>query len=224
MNDIREIDNLTRLTRKREFDDGLVDILYGGVFLVCGLASWFLFSEVGLRWYIIALTRQREITIIALLALAPAFVLVIYGFRKLIERIRRAYLWKDSGYVEALRWQVKKSVTITAVFMCIALILVATWLMARGALSEEGALCALVASASLGTAVIYLGMGIDLRMNRYLVVGIAGLILTAIVMSQKVSFAGSWLLVGIGWSVILVVSGLWALRQSALRLAGSQSA
>jgi hypothetical protein len=224
MDNFREIDNLTRLTRKREFDDGLVDILYGGVFLVWGLASWFLFSAVGFRWFVIALTRQREITIIALLALAPAFILVIYGLRRLIERIRRSYLWKDSGYVEPLRWQVKKSVSITAGFMSIALILVAVWLMANGVLSEEGALRALAASASLGTSVVYLGMGIDLRIRRYVVVGIAGVILTGFVMSQWVSFAGSWLLVGVGWLAILVVSGLWALRQSMLSLAESPSA
>jgi hypothetical protein len=221
MNDIREIDNLTRLTRKREFDDGLVDILYGGVFLVWGLASWFLYSTVGLRWFVTALTQQREITIIAMLALAPVFLLVIYGMRRLIEWIRRRYLWKDSGYVEALKWQVSRSITIIATCLSIALILGATWQMARGALSEEGALGALVASANLGTAVVYLGMGIDLRIRRYLVVGIAGLILTVILLSQMVSFAVSWLLLGVGWMIILTVSGLWALLQSIRSLAES---
>jgi hypothetical protein len=221
MNDIREIDNLTRLTRKREFDDGLVDILYGGVFLVWGLASWFLYSTVGLRWLVTALTQQREITIIAMLALAPVFLLVIYGMRRLIEWIRRRYLWKDSGYVEALKWQVSRSITIIATCLSIALILGATWQMARGALSEEGALGALVASANLGTAVVYLGMGIDLRIRRYLVVGIAGLILTVILLSQMVSFAVSWLLLGVGWMIILTVSGLWALLQSIRSLAES---
>ncbi len=57
----------------------------------------------------------------------------------------------------------------------------------------------------------------------YEAVGIAGLVLSAIVLGQSASFAESWLLVGVGWMIILVVSGLWALRQSVLSFAESSS-
>ncbi len=223
MNNMDEIDSLTRLTRKREFDDGLVDILYGVFSLVMGLVGWFLFSLVGIRWLGTALFQQRAITIIALLALTLAFVLTMRGSRHLIERIRRSYLWKESGYVEPLKWQVRRSVTLIAGFASIALILVAVWLMARGLLSEEEVLIALAASASVGTAIVYLGMGIDLRLRRHVGVGIAGLILSAIVLTQTTSFSESWLLVGVGWMAVLSVSGLWAFRQSVLNLAESPS-
>ncbi len=223
MNNIDEIDNLTRQTRMREFDDGLVDILYGLVFLIMGLGGWFLFSAEGLRWFAVALVQQREITIIALLALLPAFWLAIYGSRRLVDWIRRSYLWTETGYVEPLKWQVRTSVTLAAVFASIALIIAAFWLMTIGSLSEEAVLRTLVASASLGTAVIYFGMGIDLRFRRYKAVGIAGLILSAIVLRQPTSFSQSWLLFGVGWMAILTVSGLWALRQSVLSLVESPS-
>jgi len=214
MNNIDEIDGLTRRTRKREFDDGLVDILYGVFFLVMGLAGWFFSSAVGLRWFAIAMVQQRAITIIALLTLALAFVLTMRGSRRLIEWIRRSFLWKESGFVEPLRWQVKRSVTIASVLAFLALILVAYWLMVTGSLSEEAVLRTLSASVSLGTAIMYLGMGIDLRIRRYVGVGIAGLILAAIILTQATSFSESWLLVGVGWMTILTASGLWALRQS----------
>ncbi len=223
MNNIDEIDNLTRQTRKREFDDGLVDVLYGLVFLILGLGGWFLFSAVGLRWIAVALVQRREITIIALLALLPAFWLAIYGSRRLVEWIRRSYLWTETGYVEPLKWQVRTSVTLGAGFASIALIIVGVWLMATGSLSEEALLRTLVASASLGTAIVYLGMGIDLRLRRHVGIGITGLILSAIVLTQTTSFSESWLLVGAGWMAILTVSGLWALRQSVLNLAESPS-
>jgi hypothetical protein len=223
MNNIDEIDNLTRQTRKHEFDDGLVDILYGLVFLIIGLGGWFLFSAVGLRWFAVALVQRREITIIALLALLPAFWLAIYGSRRLVDWIRRSYLWTETGYVEPLKWQVRTSVTLAAGFASIALIILAIWLMATGSLSEEAVLRTLAASASMGTAIVYLGTGIDLRFRRYEAVGIAGLVLSAIVLGQSASFAESWLLVGVGWMIILVVSGLWALRQSVLSLAESPS-
>jgi hypothetical protein len=223
MNNIDEIDNLTRETRKREFDDGLVDILYGLAFLIMGLGGWFLFSTEGLRWIVVALVQRREITIIALFALLPAFWLAIYGSRRLVEWIRRSFLWTETGYVEPLKWQVRTSFTMAAVFASIALIIVAVWLMAIGSLSEEAVLRTLAAAASLGTAIMYLGMGIDLRFRRYKAVGTAGLILSVIVLSQPASFSQSWLLFGVGWMTILTVSGLRALRQSVLSLAESPS-
>ncbi len=223
MNNIEEFDNLTRLTRKREFDDGLVDILYGFVFLILGLGGWFLFSTVGLEWFATALVQQREITLIALIILTAVLILVIHGMRRLIQRIRHSYLWKDSGYVEPLRWQVKRSITVIAVFLSIALIIVSVWLMMVGSLSEETVLRALVASVSLGTAIVYLGMGIDLRIRRYVGVGITGLILSVIILGQSATFSEAWLLVGVGWMAILTVSGLWAFRQSMLTLAESPS-
>jgi len=223
MNNLNQLDELTRATRKREFDDGLVDILYGLVFLVFGLGGWLLFSTEGLAWFATALIQQREIVIIALVALVPVLLLAIYGTRRFIERIRRSYLWKDSGYVEPLGWQVKRSVMIAAVLASIALIIAAFWLMATGSLSEEAVLRALAASACLGTAVVYLGMGIDLRISRYVGVGIAGLILSVMVLTLSASFSESWLVVGIGWMAILTASGLWAFRQSVLSLAESPS-
>lgn len=223
MSNLKDIDDLTRMTRKREFDDGLVDILYGLVFLVLGLGGWFLFSSAGLTWFATAVIQQREIMIVALIALVAALVLGIVGLRRLIARIRRFYLWKEDGYVEPLRWQVKRSISIVAVFVSIVMIIAGVWLMANGFLSEEAVLLVLVASVSVGTAIIYLGMGLDLRVRRYIGVGIAGLILSGIVIARSGSFSESWLLVGIGWMIILTVSGLWALRQSLPALAESPS-
>lgn len=223
MDNLVEIDSLTRATRRREFDDGLVDILYGIVFLVLGLGNWFLFSTTGLTWFATALVQQREIMIIALVALVPALLLAVLGLRRLIARIRRAYLWKDDGYVEPLQWQVRRSVTILAVLVSVAMIIAAVWLMAAGSLDEAGVLRVLAASVSVGTAIIYLGMGIDLQIRRYIGVGIVGLIPSGIVLARAGSFSESWLLIGIGWMIILTLSGLWALRQSVLTLAGSPS-
>ncbi len=200
-----------------------MDILYGLVFLILGLGGWFLFSAVGLRWFAVALVQRREITIIALLAMLPAFWLAIYGSRRLIDWIRRSYLWTETGYVEPLKWQVRTSVTLAAGFASIALIILAIWLMVTGSLNEEAVLRTLAASASLGTAIVYLGTGIDLRLRRYEAVGIAGLILSVTVLSQPASFSQSWLLFGVGWMAILTVSGLWALRRSVLTMAESPS-
>jgi hypothetical protein len=218
MSTIEEIDSLTRRTRSREFDDGLMDLVYGMVFLILSLANWFIFSTSGLEWLATALIQQREISLVALLGLLAAFLLAIHGMRQLVWRIRRSYLWKDSGMVKPLLWQVSRPVVFGAVAVVIALIVGATWLMASGVLTEEQALRALPASIALGTAVTYLGMGIDLRIRRYSLVGAAGLGLAAIVLIQSSSFSAAWLTAGVGLMAIMSSSGLWALRQSVLRL------
>lgn len=223
MNSLEHIDKLTRQTRRREFDDGLMDILNGGVFLLLGIANWFVFSAAGMSWLATAFIKRQEIAILALLAVVPALLLAIYGLRRLIARIRRAYLWKESGYVESLRWQVSKWINIIAVLGSVTLIAVAVRLMIGGSITEEQVLRAVATSVSLGTAIVYLGMGIDLRIRRYVVVGLAGLVLSAIVLAQAVSFSESWLMVGIGWMAILTVAGLWALRHSVLSLVDSSS-
>jgi hypothetical protein len=64
--------------------------------------------------------------------------------------------------------------------------------MARGVLSEEEALRVLAASVGSGIGIVYLGMGIDLRLSRYIAAGIAGLILSAVVVVQPVAFSMSW--------------------------------
>ncbi len=219
MNTVDQIDSLTRATRRREFEDGLVDLLYGGVFLILGLASWFVYSTVGLRWLATVLIRYREIASIGLLVFVPALVLVIFAARRLIERWRRAYLWKGRGYVQSLRWQVKPAVSAAAAVSCLGLIGGVAWLTAVGTLNQDHLLRSLTSGVSLGTAIVYFGMGVDLRIRRYLVVGIAGAVLSLPLLLLAISFSQSWLLLGGGWMLILGIPGVWALRRSVSAIA-----
>lgn len=58
-------------------------------------------------------------------------------------------------------------------------------------------------------------------MRRYMLAGLGGLVLAAIVLVQTSSFSAAWLAVGVGWMAIMGASGLWALRRSVLSLAES---
>lgn len=212
MDRMAEIDRLIRQTRKREFEDGLIDLIYGPVFLLIGVAGWFTFSPAGLRWLATALIRWRGITTVALLAVPAAVVLLVLGLRALVERVRITSLWRGRGFVRTLRWQVRTSVTVVAVALSLALIGSSFGMMAAGLIDQEAVLRAVVAAVSVGTAVIYLGTGLDLEVPRYVGVGAAGLALAALVLVRSATFASSWLINGIGWMLILVVSGLIGLR------------
>ena len=60
MENVTDFDRLTKATRRREFDDGLMDYVFGGTFLLIGILGWFFFSSFGLRWFIGSLLKSRE--------------------------------------------------------------------------------------------------------------------------------------------------------------------
>ena len=68
----------------------------------------------------------------------------------------------------------------------------------------------LAAGAGIATGVVYAGMGVSLRLRRYLWVGIAGGTLSAFLLIFPISFALSWAILGIIWGVVLITSGFLA--------------
>lgn len=218
INHISNLDNLTRGTRRREFDDGLMDFVYGGVFLILSLFGWLFFSPTGMRWLVTALLYNREVTMIGLLSLVPLLLLLIFGAKRMVDRIRRSIIWEDSGFVKSLRWQVSWPINLLAGVVSIIMIIGALLLMIRGSLSQEAVLRALVSSMGVATGIVYFGMGRELNLRRYKWVGIAGAVFSALILIMPISFSVSWLLLGIFWMAVLFLSGLWALRQSLLAL------
>lgn len=214
MNNISNLDHLTRMTRRREFDDGLIDFVYGGIFLVLSLAGGLFFSATGLRWLVTALLYSREITIIGLIGVVSFVILFISGGRRIVERIRRTMIWKERGFVKSLRWQVSWPINLLASAFAILMIIMAAWLMVRGLIALEIFLRAFIASMGIATGIVYFGVGYELRLARYKWVGIVGALSSALILILPTSFSVSWLIFGIAWMVVLTISGLWALRQS----------
>jgi hypothetical protein len=139
--------------------------------------------------------------------------LLAFGSERVMERIRRATFWRESGFVKPLRrGVVKNSVMVLATIVLLGLIIGSVWLMARGSLSQEVALRSIPASIGFSTAVIFISIGINLGLRRYVIVGVSGAILAGIILITEISFAAAFLLAGIGWAVIFALSGAWALR------------
>jgi hypothetical protein len=163
------------------------------------------------------------VTIIGLFALVPSLILLVFGAKRLVDRIRRSIIWKDSGFVKSLKWQVNWQITLLAVVVSVAMIILSYWMMIRGSISRDVVLRSLVSAIGVATGIVYFGMGIALGLQRYKWVGMAGGVFSALILIIQASFSASWLLVGILWMVILSLSGTWALRQSLLALKGGNS-
>ncbi len=100
-----DLDVLEKTTRRREFDDGLMDFAVGVIFLVLSLLAWFLFSQDGLEWYTLSLVNHRTLTLVGLLGVAALVITGPVGLRRLIEHLRISIIWTDSGFIKPLNRQ-----------------------------------------------------------------------------------------------------------------------
>jgi hypothetical protein len=218
MDHVAELDKITQATRRREFEDGLMDYVLGGFFLFICLMDALIFSTFGVRWLTTSLIKNREITILALVTIFLLLILSIFGARRLIEHIRRQTFWVNRGFVKSLRWQVSWQVNVSAASVLIAMIAAAYWLMLNGSIKQEVVLRTLVSAIGAATGIVFFGMGKVVDLQRYKWTGIVGGILSFLIILLPVPFSISWMVLGIIWMVVLVVSGSWALRRSILAL------
>ena len=213
-----DLDKLTHQTQQREYLDGLRDLHLGMVILILSLLNWFVLSPAGATLLVKTVRYNKDLSIVGMIGLLGLFILIIFGTERVMERIRRATLWKESGFVKPLRYGFNKWMVLAATVIMLAMIVGSTWLMATGKLPQETALRSIPAAASLGTGVFFFGMGRSLKLQRYKLVGVAGVLLSIFLYFYPLSFALTWFYLGIGWALILLASGIWALRLALLEL------
>lgn len=214
MNRVVDMDSLTKATRRYEFDDGLIDFAVGALFLLSSVYNWFLFSPEGIRWYAIALMTNRALTLFGLAVIAALNIVFLLGARRAIYITRQSTIWRDSGYVKPTLRPTGWPTILLSVVVLLGMNVGAYLLMAIGRINTESILRTLVASVGVGTGILYFGTGLSLGLRRYLAVGMAGGILSAVILFMSVSLSVAWLILGTIWSAALAVSGVWALRQT----------
>ncbi len=206
-----DLDDLTRRTRRAEFEDGLNDLHTGLVFLLLGLLSAFFLSTAGLTLYVRALVLHRELTLLAVLSLLPLFVLLTFGARRAIVAIRRRWIWKGRGQVVPLRVQVdwRVSLGVTAVWLLLAI--GGMIALPRSGAEVDRLLRPMVAATGIATGILYFALGRSLRLDRYLWVGAIGALLSSWLAFVPWTFAAGWTAVACLWAGTLFVSGGLAL-------------
>ena len=210
-----DIDGLIRQTQRREYEDGLRDFQFGAIFLILGLVNGFIFTPAGYDLIIRTKLRYQDLWVVGLAGLIGLFFLLVFGGERVMERIRRATFWKESGFVKPLRWGVvKKRVTVLATIVLLAIIIGSVWLMTKGTLSQEDAVRSIPASAGLATAVVFISLGNSMQIRRYVLVGVVGAILSGFILITDMDFASAYVWTGTGWSVIFALSGTWALSHA----------
>ncbi len=217
----REIDfeEITTRTRRLDFEDGLTDLQVSALFLVMSLAAAFFFSTAGLTWFARSLIFQREITYVALVGVFGGFVVVAFGSRRMIARVRREYFRKDRGEIVPLPVQVDKWVSVLSAAIFLTILIGGAWVLLRSGTDEEAILRLIIAASGVATGITYLGMGRSLRLKRYLPVGFVGGVLSGVLFFVPLTWSESWLGLGAIWTTVLMISGLSALRRTRLSMA-----
>lgn len=213
-----DFEGLTRQTRRLDFEDGLTDLQVSALFLVMCLGAAFFFSTAGLTWFTKALILQREITLVALAGIFGCFILGAFGSRRLIARVRREYIWKDRGEIVPLPVQVDRWVSVLSVAVFLILMIFGLWVLLQGGSDDEPILRLIIAASGVATGITYLGMGRSLRLNRYLPVGFVGGLLSGVLFFIPMTWSESWLGLGVIWTTVLLISGLYALRRTRLSM------
>jgi hypothetical protein len=213
-----DLDELTRQTRRQDFVDGLNDLQTGLIFLLLGALGAFLFSTAGMTLYVEALVRNRELTILGLVALLGLFALLAFGARRGVEYLRGQILWKDEGQAVPLRVQVRWPATAAAAGVVVILILAALVWLPTSPLDLAAAMRALAATSGAGTGILYLALGSELGLRRLQAAGLVGGLLSAAIFFLPLTAAGSWLALGGIWAATLFVSGGLALRRRLVEL------
>ena len=73
-----DLDDLTRKTRRMEFDDGLNDLQNGIVFLVLGFLVAFGLSETGARWFISVAIKYGDLVMLIFIVLVAAIAGLLF--------------------------------------------------------------------------------------------------------------------------------------------------
>jgi hypothetical protein len=196
----------------------LTDLQNALVFLLLSLLGTIFFSTWGIKLYMRAMLYNSELTTIALLALIPLLVLLMFGGRRLIHRIRRDFLWRDRGEIVPLKWQVDWRVNLLAAAIWLVLTLIGMVGVSRGSLELDADLRIMIGAAGVATGVVYFSLGRSMGIRRYLWVGTIGGILSLMLIFISVPAGYSWVVFGLIWCGLLIISGLYALRRTLLDL------
>jgi len=212
MNNDKLIEAKMLETRRYEFSDGLRDIQIGIYLMFLGVVQWLIFEP---EWWRL-LFNIRESSGKVTMMLANFFVILIpalfaYGFLRLMDVIRRKWLWKESGMVKTSRWVMPRRASVfSAVVMIVG---IGLGLLFRNALAVDEFYVwrLLFAAAGIAFASSLVAMGTHLQLNRYYVIGMLGGLVSALSLLFVFPPGISSLLLFGFWSLLLYISGSVAL-------------
>lgn len=206
-------------TKRYEFLDGMRDIQLGVFFILMGIAFWIGFQPFWWRMLLWLGERTEPLLMMMvaiLLLVLPALIAVL--LLPLMKVIRQRWLWRESGMVTPLRQAVPMGITMVTIVVFLVSSIIGLLVGFTQGLPSFFAwnLLWTVTGWSFGSMLLMLGM--HLKIKRYTWLGIIGGLASCVIMWATIDLTQPVLVFGLGWGILLLVSGLvvLALRRSAV--------
>lgn len=166
----RDINDLIQQTRQYEFEDGLRDLQVAVWFASLGVTSWLILDLVYLP-YIANLMQVfgKSALWFSLLLFFPTVLGL--SLLRIIDYIRRSWLWHNSGMVKPLSLIVPRWVVIIATLLCVlSIVLIFTSQRADPLLKLQ----MIVVVPGWSTGIMLAGRGYSIGLSRYVWLGLIG--------------------------------------------------
>jgi hypothetical protein len=211
-----DVDQLIRQTHQYEFSDGLRDLQMAVFFILSSLAVWLSFEPMWLTFIGTLVKTFGRWAVWFSMAPTVLSVAAVWGMLGLMKVLRQRWLWRESGMVTSTRWVVPRSVNILSAVIMIGGIAAGFGLRYLGWVNDAFALRMLWAATGWSFGYTLIGVGRHIGLERYVRLGAVGGLASTIMLFLPFTFSQVSLVFGLGWSLLLIVSGVVAL-QHALR-------
>jgi hypothetical protein len=219
-----DVDRLIRETRRYEFNDGLRDLQLALLFGLGGVTVWLVLEPAWMGFVgRMAATYGRWAAWIGMVPTVIS-VLVVLGALRVMNVVRRRWLWRESGMVSPARWAVPRRINVLSAAILLAGVAVGFGLMLLGAVDQTFLLRMLWAATGWGFGYTLVAMGRILDLARYVRLGWVGGVLSTGILLLALPFGQLSLAFGVLWFVLLGGSGLLTLRRAAQALGERQPA
>ncbi len=203
-------------TKQYEFADGLRDIQLGVALILMGSVWFGLMYQPSWLMFLIQLGRDysRWATTAAFLLLFSLPAVATVGMQRVMENIRRRWLWRESGMVKSSRILVPSYITILSVVIFIGALIAGLRFQSFLKTGEFYLMSLIMVAIGWSFGVTLAGVGINLKVWRYVIMGVVGGIASTALLLYQSSLTGAGLLSFLGWGLILLTSGLVVLKRA----------
>ena len=211
-----DVDKLIRQTRQYEFADGLRDLQMAMLLGLGGVAVWFTLEPMWMSFVAnLVKTWGRWAAWINMLPviLAP---LAAWGMLRLMNVLRQRWLWRDSGMVKSSRWIVPRRVNILSAVIMLGGVALGFGLRSLGWADDVFMLRTLWAATGWSFGYTLVGVGRNIGLMRYVWLGVIGGLASTSLLFLSLTFSQTALVFGLGWCLLLAVSGTVVLRHAFL--------
>ncbi|MGD8456785.1 MAG: hypothetical protein PVF83_10395 [Anaerolineales bacterium] len=202
-------------TKQYEFSDGLRDIQLGIMFILMAVVWFWLMYEPALLRFTIQLGRDYGKWASSVTFLFIFFIPVVaaVGVQRIMETIRRRWLWRESGMVKSSQIVVPPHISILAGVLFIAIIVLGLKFQSALKTGDFYIMSLVMMASGWCSGVITVGLGMNIKVTRYTIIGVLGGLASTAALLYQSSLFGAGLFTFIGWGVLLIISGVIVLVQ-----------